>query len=258
MTPGKGLHWRVDGAGSNLVLIHGWALALDYWDTVVPLLAPHFRVLRFDRRGFGASGGTPSLDADRDDLLTLMDRADMPQAAVVGMSQGARVAVAAALAYPQRVRALILDGPPWLGDAGPSSSEAAEQELPLRQLRALLRQAGEPALQQAVLDLPLMRLVNTTAAASTALAHCVVTYRGKDFASAVRLQNPLPVRELAQPVLIVNGARDTAHRLDAAVRLQQQITACRRCTLADAGHLAALDAPQRYCHAIIEFLQQGQ
>ena len=256
MTETAGLHWRVEGAGRGLVLIHGWALALDYWDTVVPLLKPHFRVLRFDRRGFGSSGGEPSLAADCADLFNLMDAAGMAQATVVGMSQGARVAVAAAIANPARISALILDGPPCLEGVKSKASEAAEQELPLQALQSLLRSEGEKALQAAVLGLPLLRLMHADPAAVAALHRCVSSYRGLDLSAVARRQVAQPVGDLQQPLLIINGERETGSRLQAGARLQQQVAGATRSVIAGAGHLAALDAPERYCHAIIDFLKQ--
>jgi 3-oxoadipate enol-lactonase len=254
VTSTAGLRWRVDGVGRNLVLIHGWALSLDYWDTMVPLLAQHCRVLRFDRRGFGHSPGQPSLAADAIDIFELMDAADMTQATLLGMSQGARVAVAAALAQPARVKAVILDGPPWLGAAGAASSEAKEEELPLRRLRTLLQTQGEAALQTAMLQLPLLRLARGNPAATALLQRCVGTYRGLDLAATAHAQPALAVAELTMPLLIINGERESAQRLQAGTRLQQQVPASRRCVIEGAGHLASLDAPEHYRRAILDFL----
>src|SRR5262245_57088497 len=49
---GARLRWRLEGAGPALVLLHGWALDLAYWEPVIAPLARDFTVLRFDRRGF--------------------------------------------------------------------------------------------------------------------------------------------------------------------------------------------------------------
>src|SRR5690606_22659175 len=62
------LRWRIEGSGPTLVLLHGWALDLDYWEPAVPLLARHFALLRFDRRGFGLSEGRPDPSRDVADL----------------------------------------------------------------------------------------------------------------------------------------------------------------------------------------------
>ncbi len=255
MTSTAGLRWRVEGVGPDLVLVHGWALALDYWDTVVPLLAPRFRVLRFDRRGFGGSVGTPSLDADGVDLFQLMDAVGMERAAILGMSQGARVAVAAALAHPARVAALVLDGPPMLGSAD-SSVASAEQEVPMQQLLSLWRNEGVAALQRAVNALSLMKLANPTPDAGAALERCFTAYRGADLtlSSPTRLQ---PVEELNLPVLIINGEQESPQRLQAGQRLVQQIAGSRLGVIPAAGHLAALDSPMRYAAMLSEFLARG-
>lgn len=256
MTSTAGLRWRVDGAGRDLVLVHGWALALDYWDTVVPLLTQRFRVLRFDRRGFGGSGGAPSLDADCADLLHLMGQVGMERAAVLGMSQGARVAVDVALAEPRRIRALILDGPPLLGSVD-SAATSPEQEVPLQQLLSLWRKDGDAALQDAVKALPLMNLVSPTPAAGAALERCVAAYRGADLAQAQNPSRVQPVESLRCPVLIINGKRDSAQRLQAGMRLAQQIAGCHRSAIPGVGHLTALDAPARYAELLGEFLSAG-
>jgi pimeloyl-ACP methyl ester carboxylesterase len=53
---GTSLHYRLEGAsGPAVILLHEIGGALDSWDGVVPTLSPHFRVLRYDQRGFGLS-----------------------------------------------------------------------------------------------------------------------------------------------------------------------------------------------------------
>jgi pimeloyl-ACP methyl ester carboxylesterase len=253
VTSTAGLRWRVDGAGRDLVLVHGWALAMDYWDALVPLL-PQFRVLRFDRRGFGGSGGTPSLESDATDLFHLMDRAGMQQAAVLGMSQGARIAVAAALAHPARVSALVLDGPPLLGSVDAADATTGEQEVPLQKLLALWRSEGDVALRRAVAALPLMTLVNATQPASAALEHCIAAYRGADLLDALRPPRVQHLADLQLPVLVINGEQESAQRLQAGQRLALQIAGCRREVIPAAGHLAALDSPAGYAAVLSGFL----
>ena len=75
-------------------------------------------MIRYDRRGFGLSEGTPGRAADAEDLGRLLDHLRLDAATLVGLSQGARVALAFALRQPERVSALVLDGPPdETGDA---------------------------------------------------------------------------------------------------------------------------------------------
>jgi pimeloyl-ACP methyl ester carboxylesterase len=255
------LRWRVEGTGPVLVLLHGWALSLDYWDLVAPLLAQKFRVLRFDRRGFGQSTGAPSLAADRDDLFALLDEIGAEHATLLGMSQGARVAVAAALSDNQRIKALILDGAPDLlpesGTSGDHEDDDKEHELPLDHYRQLLATQGRPAMQVAVLQHPLMQLAFPSQAAQEILERCVGQYSGADLNERSLCMAPVDPHHIQQPALIVNGAADTAARLQAGSLLQAAVTGtqgrAQRVVLRQAGHLAALDQPNAYCRVISGF-----
>src|SRR5262245_18547849 len=90
---GAQLRFRDEGEGSPVVLIHGWALDLDMWTPPFAALKNAFRVIAYDRRGFGLSYGLPMLAQDPVDLEHLLDARGIERAALVGMSQGARVAL---------------------------------------------------------------------------------------------------------------------------------------------------------------------
>jgi non-heme chloroperoxidase len=86
------LHYEDYGAGTPVVLIHGYPLSARAWDKQVPVLldAGH-RVITYDRRGFGLSS-QPSFGYDYDtfaaDLSTLMAELDLREATLVGHSMG--------------------------------------------------------------------------------------------------------------------------------------------------------------------------
>src|SRR5690349_12354458 len=109
---GARLRWRLCGKGPAVVLLHGWALDLECWDPVAALLSAQFAVLRFDRCGFGMSPGQPDIHRNVPDLTALLDAAAIERAVLVGMSQGARLAIHFALQLPARVRGMVLDGAP--------------------------------------------------------------------------------------------------------------------------------------------------
>jgi len=71
------------------------------------------RVLHLDKRGTGASDRTermPTIDERVEDLLAVMDTADLERAHVLGLSEGGPVAIALAATYPDRVQTLTLFG----------------------------------------------------------------------------------------------------------------------------------------------------
>lgn len=249
---GARLRWRLervddaaDATGRTpLVLVHGWALSLDYWNLVVPALASQRAVLRYDRRGFGASEGRYDPGQACDDLLALLDAAGIDQACIVGMSQGARVAIHTAIRAPDRVAALVLDGAPRF---------EAEAELPLAEYRRLRNEEGLPAMHAAILGHPLMRLLSTDPERQRLLVRCVASYRGADLDGG---WEPVPAPRLeiiGQPVLVLNGGNDSAQRRKAGEQLRAEIAGARRVEISGAAHLAALDRPEEWIRAVLDF-----
>ena len=56
---GANLYYEDTGTGHPLVLIHGWPMSARMWDDQARELGRRYRVIRYDRRGFGRSPGTP-------------------------------------------------------------------------------------------------------------------------------------------------------------------------------------------------------
>jgi 3-oxoadipate enol-lactonase len=240
---GARLRWRLSGSGPALVLLHGWALDLTYWDRLVEQL-PGFTILRFDRAGFGLSNGLPDIHRNVDDLNALLDAAGIERALLVGMSQGARLAIHFALRHPARVRGMLLDGAPAL---------EAESELPLEQYRGRLTEQGPAALQADILRHPLLRLTTTDTAAHDLLAGILMHYRGLDLLTSVKRSRAPDLGAITAPTLLLNGELDSPVRREAGRGLQAAIRGARRIELPGAGHLAALDDPPAYARAVSAF-----
>jgi len=86
------LYYEDHGVGKPVVLIHGWPLSARSWENQVPaLIGAGYRVIAYDRRGFGSSS-QPWDGYDYDtlaaDLNTLMEELDLREATLVGFSMG--------------------------------------------------------------------------------------------------------------------------------------------------------------------------
>jgi non-heme chloroperoxidase len=86
------IYYEDHGAGQPVVLIHGYPLSGRGWDKQVPaLLAAGYRVITYDRRGFGRSS-QPTAGYDYDtfaaDLSALLEHLDLRDAVLVGHSMG--------------------------------------------------------------------------------------------------------------------------------------------------------------------------
>jgi pimeloyl-ACP methyl ester carboxylesterase len=255
--PGARLRWRDEGPGEGtaptLLLLHGWALDLDLWDPFARVGAGRLRLLRFDRRGYGLSTGTPSLEADYSDALALLDAAGVERCAVLGMSQGARVAAALALTRPGRFSHLVLDGAPALQGL---ADEDHEPEIPLEDYRRLLAERGAAALAVALASHPLFQLVTRDAATATLLGRLLARYPAHDLRSSVphAAGDDAAAAALRLPTLVLNGAGDTPLRLRIGDALAAALPRSTRRLLPRAGHLACLDDPDGYAGVLLQFL----
>jgi non-heme chloroperoxidase len=86
------LHYEDHGSGRPVVLIHGWPLSGASWERQVDVLvAAGYRVLRYDRRGFGQSSRPATgydFDTLADDLYELLSRLDLYDVTLVGFAMG--------------------------------------------------------------------------------------------------------------------------------------------------------------------------
>jgi pimeloyl-ACP methyl ester carboxylesterase len=248
---------RDQGAGAPVVFIHGWTLDLDAWEPQAAALAPTHRVVRYDRRGFGRSGGEPGRAADAGDLERLVGALGPGPVTLVGHSQGARVALAFALRHPELVAALVLDGPPdEVGDA----ENAGDEDFSIAEYRRLVAEQGVDAFRRAWRGHPLMRLHGADAGARALVEEILGRYPARDLADAAEPPPPpagsAALARLRRPVLVVNGEFDTTIRRRAGLAIARALPLAERVTVQGAGHLPNLDAPGAYNEALLAFLRK--
>ncbi len=113
-----------------VVMHHGMAKNHKLWYAWVPIVARHYRVIRFDARGMGQSSipepGYPwSLDNFADDLLQMLDGLDLERVHLIGETVGGSICLRFASLYPERVRSLTMCSSP-VSFEGPNYLKTAE------------------------------------------------------------------------------------------------------------------------------------
>ena len=106
----------------TIVLHHGMAKNHRFWYRWVPVLAAHYRVLRFDMRGMGQSSvpepGYPwSLTHFAEDLLGLLDQLGLEKVHLIGETVGGSIAMHFATAHQERLLSLAVCTSPVTFDA---------------------------------------------------------------------------------------------------------------------------------------------
>jgi pimeloyl-ACP methyl ester carboxylesterase len=124
---GLDVHYRDEGAGPLIVLIHGTASSLHTWDAWTEELKKDYRVIRFDLPAFGLTGPHPDRDyrvaAYTEILDQLLKSLALDSVILAGNSLGGRIAWQYAAEHPQMVSKLVLidasgfpteKGLPWI------------------------------------------------------------------------------------------------------------------------------------------------
>jgi 3-oxoadipate enol-lactonase len=256
--PGARLAYEVTGDGPAVLLVHGFGLDMRMWDAQLAHLAARFQVVRYDCRGFGASGPLdPAIPyTHADDLFALLDHLGIGQAALAGLSFGGRVVLQAALAEPGRVRGLalldaVLDGVPWDPESAAALDEAARQAL----ARGLL--AGRAAW----LAHPLFAVASQQPAVASALGTMVAGYPGQHWTGhdPHRQTQPQPIdvlEQLTMPALVAVGELDVPGFRDMSAVLARRLPSAQFHQVTGAGHMINLEQPAVLNELLTGFLDR--
>jgi pimeloyl-ACP methyl ester carboxylesterase len=259
-----GAHLRFvdEGEGPAVVLIHGFASALDTWRGVMGELKKTHRVLALDLKGFGWSSrpdGDYSPQAEAQLVLALMDQRNIKNAAVVAHSWGSSVALAMAIAAPERVTKIALYDA-WV----------YEEQLPTTFLWARANVIGEALFDLFYAERPDEKMARafydpnkyvtekfledveraldrpgTTAAALAAV-------RGQRFTD-VQTQ----YHEVKQPVLLLWGREDEVTLLTFGDRLARDLPHARLVVYPHCGHMPMIEAAGASTDELEKFLDEG-
>ena len=107
---GGKLFYEIAGEGEYIILLHDGILHHEIWDEQFPVLAGKYRVVRYDRRGYGKSFNPQAPFSNIDDLNQLFIQLKIDKAILFGMSAGGGIAIDFTLKYPDKVNALVLVG----------------------------------------------------------------------------------------------------------------------------------------------------
>jgi pimeloyl-ACP methyl ester carboxylesterase len=253
---GGRLQLRTSGGGSAILLLHGWPLDHRIFAPQIRYLEQVFRVIAFDRRGFGCSEAPPDLHRELDDIDRILEALGLETVHLLGMSQGARIALRFAVSRPQRIRSLILQAPAVDGIVlEPSEAE----RIPMAEFAALARAGRLDEVRRRWLAHPMMALCPGHAGLARRLEEIVADYRGKDllgyspanhsFASDVLAR----LSRLDKPCLILTGAHETATRREYARRLLESMPCAREVVFGQSGHLSNLLEAEAYNRQVAAF-----
>ena len=261
---GTRVHYEVRGTGDPLVLIHSGISDLRLWDDQMQALATYHRVIRYDVRGYGKTPDVPGTFSYHDDLRALLDHLGVDRTAVLGCSIGGAIAIDFALAYPQRVTALIPVASA-VGGYDPEETDVAakeEREKLFAEANAAYEQGD---FQQAAhisarvwMDGPKREpdQVDPELRARAMAMMADLFELPEDEGTEQPLEPPAASRlaEIKVPTLVVVGDCDVEEILMAADFLAEGIPGAQKAVIPGVAHYPNMERPTEFNRVVLDFL----
>jgi len=252
------------GAGPDVVLVHGALGDRRQWDPVAAALAPRFRTHAVSRRHhwpgpMPAARERYTYELHRDDVLALTSTLSEP-AHLVGHSYGAGVVLLAALQSPERVRSLTLIEPAFgslLPEAGAGlADEKVSRAAALAQVRELVDAERHDEAAVAFVDWlqggagGFSRLPEATQLGLRENARTL----GPMIAGSQPDVSPAILRAVRLPTLVVNGAQTRAYYRLIGEVTTASIPGARLVRLDGCGHMTIVENPAATTALLEQFL----
>jgi pimeloyl-ACP methyl ester carboxylesterase len=252
------LAFRGFGSGDPVILINGFASAMDTWNPqVLAALARHHRVVIFDNRGTGYSESSEeeySIPLFAEDTVRLLDILEISSAHLIGHSMGAMMAQEIALGHPDRVNRLVLVS----GDCGGRNAVRMSRKV----WQTLTDKSG--SLQEQA-----ERMFSILFPPQWLRDHdpwdaCPPVYETTPEENAARQRETLlswdgtgdRLPAIQSPTLVVTGTDDVVIPPENSVFLANGIPGARLVQFPDGGHGLMYQFPEDFSEVVLSFLAE--
>jgi len=259
---GAQIYYETVGTGSPFVMIHAGVADSRQWNNEFAFFAQGYQVFRYDLRGYGKSEPVDGEFSHMGDLVAVLDALNIHEPFIImGCSMGGGLAMDFALAFPSRVKALIMVG------SGPSGLDLDVPE-PAKFTEA------EKAYETGDLDLAAEIETQiwfdgtgrTPEQVDQNMRKLAYEMNRKALGYEVRnlgkrspnIETPAFNRlaDLKMPVLVVVGTHDIPYILAAADYMKENIPIVQKVTIEDGAHLPNMDQPDQFQQIVEVFLKE--
>lgn len=263
---GMPVHYRDEGDGPALVLLHGTGSSLHTWQGWVDTLGNDFRIIRLDLPGFGLTGPDPSGDYSIERYVEFLHRYSaalgIDRFHLAGNSLGGEIAWRYAIEYPEKVDRLVL-----IAAAGFPRDEAPNPSLAFRLGRLpVVGEITTQLLRRSLVENSLLEVYADDSKVSDELVdrHFELALRPGNRAAfvarvrqAVR-ESPGDPRDVGRPTLIQWGMADRWIPVSDGQAFKLAIPDARLLVYPDVGHVPMEELPGPTARAASAFLRGGR
>ncbi len=250
---GTSIHYEITGSGKTIILTHGLGGNSQRWETLVPALSRHYRVLTWDVRGHGQSDkpeGDYSAKLFASDLAALLKKEQIRSAFVLGHSMGGIIALRFVLDFPELCSALIVSS---------STAEVNTQATKYFQdLAATVMEKGMDAIPtNPERNFSRSFIEKNPEAVAEFLKNRPVNDPGCYARSVLAISDYNYNKELANihcPTLIMVGDQDVQANPGGSVKMSRLIPGSKLVIFKDCGHASYTEQPELFTRTVLDFL----
>jgi pimeloyl-ACP methyl ester carboxylesterase len=255
---GAKINYETAGAGHPFVLIHAGIADSRMWDKQFHVFAEHYKVIRYDQRGFGKSPMVDGTFARYQDLDALLQHLNIEKAYVMGCSMGGGVAMDFTLAHPDKAAALIMVS------SAPSGMTTSDPPPP--QWDELVAAFDKDDLEH-VSELEMQMWVDGPTRTPTEVnpeirklaweMNLIALQQEKTGLGEEQSLEPSAYErldELKLPTLIIYGDLDRPKPLAAGELMAEKITGAQKVIMPGTAHLPNLERPDDFNQHVLNFL----
>lgn len=255
---GGRLYYETAGTGKEktVVFIHGGLADSRMWDDQFKKFSRHFRVVRYDLRGFHRSDFPKEAFSHVDDLYALLKFLKIEKASFVGSSLGGMIAAAFALEHPETIEKLVFSAAGLRGDKSPRSPLSV----------AVYKAAEEKGMKTAIEMWMQHPFFSASAKADAEFRRRSEQMLADNYKYWGPTPEPIPLvwskrmtvdrlSEIKAPSLVIIGDRDLPVLLAIADTLATKISGAKKQVIADASHHPNMEKPREYNRIVLDFLK---
>jgi pimeloyl-ACP methyl ester carboxylesterase len=263
-------YFEIAGAGTPVILIHGHSVDCRMWDPQIAELAKHYKVIRYDLRGYGKTDVPVEGEkfSHAEDLHKLMWFLGVQRAHIVGLSLGAAVAADFLAMYPEEALSVTaIAGGIWPlaipEDANNAQKAKIEAEIRQKKLESIetVKKQGIEAYKKQWLEFVLSACGPHKNEIKPKLQQMIDEWSAwqalhveplRDINPPVTIQ--LKTKKPDVPVLIVTGKDDLQNSINAGKALAEILPNARTVYIENAGHFPNMETPAEFNKILLDFL----
>ena len=259
------LYYEMDGEGSDLVFVHAGCADHRMWDKQFSTFAGHYRVLRYDMRGYGKSSLSTISFSNRNDLYELLETLGIQEAHFVACSMGSFAVTDFALEHPEKVKSLVLVSPALSGYQYEGQPPQPVLDMIEARKAGNLERAAElqaqiwadgPKRNSDQSNREVHELIRQMSLNSLKLQADII--RETTFLIEEPLTPPAMERleQIKVPTLIIVGDLDDDTEMTIAEVLTTRINDAQKVIIKEAAHLPNMEKPEEFNQIVLKFLKE--